>query len=148
MSWSATPKCFLNTSRDGDSTTSLGSLFQCQTTLSVKKFFITASLNLSWRNLRPLLQIQVSSAQSLCLQDASKINVSVHMYICMCVYVPIYNFKIFKADFKFYLWKHAIQEKLHPCPFVWDFVLWNKLNTSVTEQKKQTQHISIKSVCH
>jgi len=30
---------FLNTSRDGDSTTSLGSLFQCLTTLSVKNFF-------------------------------------------------------------------------------------------------------------
>jgi len=39
MSQSATSTRFLNTSRDGDSTTSLGSLFQCLTTLSVKKFF-------------------------------------------------------------------------------------------------------------
>jgi len=31
---------FLNTSRDGDSTTFLGSLFQCLTALSVKKFFL------------------------------------------------------------------------------------------------------------
>ena len=30
---------FLNTSRDGDSTTSLGSLLQCLTTVSVKKHF-------------------------------------------------------------------------------------------------------------
>ncbi|KAK4829053.1 hypothetical protein QYF61_001858 [Mycteria americana] len=39
--------------RDGDSTTSLGSLFQCLTTLSVKKNFLRSSLNLPWRNLRP-----------------------------------------------------------------------------------------------
>ncbi|KAK4822235.1 hypothetical protein QYF61_011876 [Mycteria americana] len=39
--------------RDGDSTTSLGSLFQCLTTLSVKKFFLTSNLNLPWLNLRP-----------------------------------------------------------------------------------------------
>jgi len=31
---------FLNTYRDGDSTSSLGSLFQCLTTLSVKKIFL------------------------------------------------------------------------------------------------------------
>jgi len=37
---------FLNTSRDGDSTTSLGILFQFLTTLSVKKFFLISSLNL------------------------------------------------------------------------------------------------------
>ena len=39
--------------RDGDSTTSLGSLFQCLTTLSVKKFFLISNLNLPWCNLRP-----------------------------------------------------------------------------------------------
>jgi len=37
----------LNTSRDGDSTTSLGSLLQCLTTLLVKRFFVISSLNLS-----------------------------------------------------------------------------------------------------
>ena len=37
---------FLNISRDGDSTTSLGSLFQCLTILSVKKFFLVSNLNL------------------------------------------------------------------------------------------------------
>jgi len=30
----------LNISREGDSTTSLGSLFQCSVTLRVKKFFL------------------------------------------------------------------------------------------------------------
>ena len=53
------PKChiykfFLKTSRDGDSTTSLGSLFQCLATLSVNKFLLISYLNLPWRNLRPL----------------------------------------------------------------------------------------------
>ncbi|KAK4817702.1 hypothetical protein QYF61_026392 [Mycteria americana] len=41
-----------STPMDGDSTTSRGSLFQCLTTLSVKKFFLISSLNLPWRNLR------------------------------------------------------------------------------------------------
>ncbi|KAK4812358.1 LOW QUALITY PROTEIN: hypothetical protein QYF61_018808 [Mycteria americana] len=39
--------------RGGDSTTSLGSLFQCLTTLLMKKFFLTSNLNLPWCNLRP-----------------------------------------------------------------------------------------------
>ena len=54
MSRSATSTCFLNTSRHGDSTTSQNSLFQCLTTLSVKKFFLISNLNLPWCNLRPL----------------------------------------------------------------------------------------------
>ncbi|KAK4831669.1 hypothetical protein QYF61_018636 [Mycteria americana] len=53
MSISTTSTPLLNTSRDGDSATSLGSLFQCLTTLSVKKFFLISSLNLPWCNLRP-----------------------------------------------------------------------------------------------
>ena len=39
--------------RDGDSTTSLGSLFQCLTNLLVKKFFLIPNVNLPWGNLRP-----------------------------------------------------------------------------------------------
>jgi len=54
MSWSATSTQFLNTSRDSDSTTSLGSLFQCLITRSVKAFFLIYNLNLPWWNLRPL----------------------------------------------------------------------------------------------
>jgi len=38
MSLSTTSTHLFNTSRDCDSTTSLGSLFQCLTTFSVKKF--------------------------------------------------------------------------------------------------------------
>jgi len=45
------------TSRNGDSTTSLGSLFQCLTTLSVKKFSLISNLTLPWCNFRPLLLI-------------------------------------------------------------------------------------------
>ncbi|KAK4826639.1 hypothetical protein QYF61_010567 [Mycteria americana] len=40
MSLSTSSKRLLNTSRDGDSTTSLGSLVRCLTTLSVKIFFL------------------------------------------------------------------------------------------------------------
>jgi len=39
MAISTTSAYLLNTSRDGDSTTSLGSLFQSMIILSVKKFF-------------------------------------------------------------------------------------------------------------
>ena len=61
MSWSATSTHFFNTSRDGHSTTSLGSLFQCLTTLSVKKFFPIPNLNLPWHNLRPFPQERARS---------------------------------------------------------------------------------------
>jgi len=54
MSWSAPSTRFLNPCTDGDSSTALGSLFQCLTTLSAKKFFLIANLNLPWHNLRPL----------------------------------------------------------------------------------------------
>jgi len=53
MSLSATSPHFVSTSRDGDSTISLGSLFQCPTTLSEKKVFLISSLNLPWHNLSP-----------------------------------------------------------------------------------------------
>ena len=46
MSLSTTSKRFLSTSRDGESTTSWGSPFQCLTTLSEKLFFLTTNLNL------------------------------------------------------------------------------------------------------
>ncbi|XP_064911793.1 ankyrin repeat domain-containing protein 66 isoform X1 [Columba livia] len=39
--------------RDGDSTTALGSLFQCLTTFSMKKYFLISNVNLPWCNLRP-----------------------------------------------------------------------------------------------
>ena len=41
----ATSPCFLHTSRDGDSTTSLGSLCHCLTTPSEKKFCQISKLN-------------------------------------------------------------------------------------------------------
>lgn len=48
MSLSAASSFFLNFSRNGDSTTFLGKLFQCITTLTEKKSFLE-----SWYNLRP-----------------------------------------------------------------------------------------------
>lgn len=39
---------FLNTCRNGDSHTALGSLCQCFTTLYMKEFFLISSLNMPW----------------------------------------------------------------------------------------------------
>ncbi|KAK4819472.1 LOW QUALITY PROTEIN: hypothetical protein QYF61_004698 [Mycteria americana] len=47
----------LNVSRDGASTTSLGNLFQCFTTLIVKNFFLQSSLNLPSLSLKLLLLV-------------------------------------------------------------------------------------------
>lgn len=52
MSLSATSTCLLNTTRNGDSTTSLGILFQCLITLPVKYFFLISNLNQPWCSLR------------------------------------------------------------------------------------------------
>jgi len=52
MSLSSASICLLNTPRDDASTHSLGSLFQCLTTLSVNKFFLISNLNLPWHNWR------------------------------------------------------------------------------------------------
>jgi len=48
MALSATSSLSWSISRDGDSPTSLGSLCQCITTPSVKKFFLISNLNLPW----------------------------------------------------------------------------------------------------
>ena len=53
MSLGATYTQLLNNSRNGDSTTPLGSLFQYLTTLTDKKLFLVSNLNLPWCNLRP-----------------------------------------------------------------------------------------------
>ena len=53
MSLITTSTCVLNISGDGDSTTSLGRMFQCLTTLSQNKFILISNLNLSWCNFRP-----------------------------------------------------------------------------------------------
>jgi len=46
-----------NVSRDGASTTSLGNLGQCLTTLTAKKFFLISGLNLPSFSLKPLLLV-------------------------------------------------------------------------------------------
>jgi len=46
MSLSTTYKCFFNTSRDGDSITSMGRLFQHLTTFVEKKFFLISNLKI------------------------------------------------------------------------------------------------------
>jgi len=44
----------LNTAREGAATASLGNLFQCFTTLTVKNFFFVSNLNLPSFSLKPL----------------------------------------------------------------------------------------------
>ena len=44
----------LSTSRERASTSTLGNLFQCLTTLTIKNFFLTSNLNLSSFSLKPL----------------------------------------------------------------------------------------------
>ncbi|EMP34023.1 Methylmalonyl-CoA mutase, partial [Chelonia mydas] len=61
----------LKTSKEGDSTTSLGNAFQCFTTLLVKKFFLISNLNLPHCNLRPLLLVLSSSTTENSLEPSS-----------------------------------------------------------------------------
>lgn len=49
MSLSVTSTHLLNTPRDSDSNTPLGTLIQCLTTLSVKKSFLTPDVNLPYK---------------------------------------------------------------------------------------------------
>ena len=53
MALSATSTRLWNTSKDGDSTTSLGSLCHCLTALAEKKFSLISNLNLPWHNVKP-----------------------------------------------------------------------------------------------
>lgn len=71
MSLSAIPTPPLNISRGGNSTTFLGSLLQCLTTLSGKKFFLISSVNFSWCNLRPFVHILLLGRR-------------VHLALCSC----------------------------------------------------------------
>ncbi|KAJ7412206.1 proprotein convertase subtilisin/kexin type 4 [Willisornis vidua] len=60
LSLSATSRGSLGTSRDGNSTTSLGSPFQCLAILSTENFLLLSNLNLPWCNLLlfpPLLSL-------------------------------------------------------------------------------------------
>lgn len=49
----ATSTSLLKTSRDGDSFTTLGSLYHCLATLPMKNFFLLVHLNVLWHSLRP-----------------------------------------------------------------------------------------------
>ncbi|KAK4827187.1 hypothetical protein QYF61_015149, partial [Mycteria americana] len=64
----------LNVSRDGASTTSLGNLFQCLTTLTVKNFFLKSSLNLPSLSLKPLLLVLSPQALLKILEGCYKVS--------------------------------------------------------------------------
>ncbi|KAK4833105.1 LOW QUALITY PROTEIN: hypothetical protein QYF61_027771 [Mycteria americana] len=63
-----------NVSRDGASTTSLGNLFQCLTTLIVKNFFLKSSLNLPSLSLKPLLLVLSQQALLKILEGCYKVS--------------------------------------------------------------------------
>lgn len=50
MSLTIIPTCLLKRLQDVNATTSLGSLFRCWITLSVKDFFLMSKLNLPWHS--------------------------------------------------------------------------------------------------
>lgn len=74
--FAAIPGCFkvslplLNPFRNCDSTSSLGNLFECLTTLLVKVFFVIYNLNCPWHNLRsfPLVPLPVTWEQKNALE--------------------------------------------------------------------------------
>ena len=67
MSLSTTSKWFSSTSRDGDSITSLGSLIQCLTTISIKKFFPSCIFFFSKkRNFPRFLTSSVMTVPAVC----------------------------------------------------------------------------------
>jgi len=88
MSRSATSTHLLNISRDGDSATSLGSLFQCLTTLLVKKFFLITNLNLPWHNLRPFPCPEFLS-YSYNIKKCAALSVVFNVFICHLIFVVV-----------------------------------------------------------
>ena len=81
----ATSSLALNSSRDGASTTSLGNLFQCVTTLCVKKFLLIFNLNLPCLSLKQF---------PLVLSLSTLVN----SHISSSLYTP---FKYWKATVRF-----------------------------------------------
>uniref|UniRef100_A0A670ID72 Uncharacterized protein n=1 Tax=Podarcis muralis TaxID=64176 RepID=A0A670ID72_PODMU len=61
----------LKTSKEGDSTTLLGSKFQCRTALTVRKFFLMFRWNLLSCSLDPLLRVRFSGAAENNLSPSS-----------------------------------------------------------------------------
>ncbi|KAK4818126.1 hypothetical protein QYF61_006213 [Mycteria americana] len=64
----------LNVSRDGASTTSLGNLLLCFTSLIVKNFFLISSLNLPPFSLKPLLLVLLQQALLRIMKGCNKVS--------------------------------------------------------------------------
>jgi len=85
----------LNISRDGASTTSLGNLFQCLTTLTVKNFFLTSSpsTNKSVTILCSAVQYLAFNAHHshfLWIKRYFLYILIIYIYMYVCVYIYIY----------------------------------------------------------
>jgi len=78
MSLSTTSKQFLNTSRDGDSTTSLGSLFQCLKTLC-KEVFPDIQPKLTLVQLKAIFPHPVTSEKGPTPLTVSSVITAYHM---------------------------------------------------------------------
>jgi len=79
MSLSDTSTLFSNTFRDSDSSTSLGSLCHCLTTLSDEKFSLISSLNLSWQ-LKAMNSLSISF-----LEEEANLHLTTTSYFYHCL---------------------------------------------------------------
>ena len=81
----ATSSLALNVSRDGASTTSLGNLFQCFTTLWEKNFLLISNLNFPCLSLRPFPPLSYHYPLS-----QTVINIYMYMYKLLWLWVASY----------------------------------------------------------
>ena len=76
MSLCTISKCFLHTSMDSDSTTSLGSPFQCLTTLLENKFFLISNLTF------PLAQLAAIPSCPIAVTQEKRLTPTLSMSLC------------------------------------------------------------------
>lgn len=85
----------LNTCRDGHSTTSPSSLFQCLTTFSVKKFFIMSNLNLPLWTCHSYCGAITHQVQSKLLS----LSWEIRFWVSVLLFGPDFNFGKFSSSF-------------------------------------------------
>lgn len=125
-----TSTCFLNVSKDGDSTVSMGSLFHCFTTYSVKNIFLISTLtptfppstlNATWGHFLFFLLLFAwrKRPTATSLQPPLK-------YVCRVIRSPL---------------SFLISSLKTPAPFISFITLvWTYMSTSVSFLKKEAQN--------
>lgn len=120
MSLSAKLMCLLNSSRDENSTNSLGSWFQCLKTLSVKNFSLRCYLNLPWNSLGHLLLAYCLLCGRRCLplwyqHSAQAADRIYQIWLLFFLKVPYSSVIIsFSGDFWTSLWRRLTHYKHQP----------------------------------